>query len=90
MALQQYMSCLINPHVTANTDAHINIGLSLVDTTLEVGVDSLARFPSLLELIQDSICRNLVSLLATERIGVSPPSRDAASSCSAALGQSSR
>jgi len=68
--LLRFLASLINPHETANTEAQINIGLSLVTTALEVGVDSLARFPSLLGLIQDSICRNLVSLLATERIGV--------------------
>jgi len=68
--LLRFLASLINPHETANTEAQINIGLSLVTTALEVGVDSLAKFPSLLSLTQDSICRNLISLLATERIGV--------------------
>eukprot|EP00090_Calanus_glacialis_P001547 TRINITY_DN11122_c0_g1_i1.p1 TRINITY_DN11122_c0_g1~~TRINITY_DN11122_c0_g1_i1.p1 ORF type:complete len:1921 (+),score=712.97 TRINITY_DN11122_c0_g1_i1:73-5835(+) len=68
--LLRFLASLINPHETANTEAQINIGLSLITTALEVGVDSLSRFPSLLGLTQDSICRNLISLLGTERIGV--------------------
>jgi len=68
--LLRFLASLINPHEAANTEAQINIGLSLITTALEVGVDSLARFPSLLGLAQDSICKNLVSLLGTERIGV--------------------
>merc|ERR1719500_1854688 len=68
--LLRFLASLINPHETANTEAQINIGLALITTALEVGVDSLSRFPSLLGLAQDSICRNLISLLGTERIGV--------------------
>merc|ERR1719470_728496 len=68
--LLRFLASLINPHETANSEAQINIGLALITTALEVGVDSLSRFPSLLGLTQDSICRNLISLLGTERIGV--------------------
>jgi len=68
--LLRFLASLINPHEPANSEAQINIGLSLITTALEVGVDSLVKFPSLLGLAQDSICRNLISLLGTERIGV--------------------
>ena len=64
------MASLINPHEAANTETQINIGLSLVTTALEVGVEHLAKFPSLLMLVQDSLCRSFISLLGSERVGV--------------------
>jgi len=68
--LLRFLASLINLHEVANTEAQINIGLSLITTALEVGVHSLANFPSLLGLTQDTICRNLITLLGSERIGV--------------------
>ena len=68
--LLRFLASLINPHEAANTEAQINIGLSLVTTALEVGVNSLAKFPSLLVLVQDTLCRSFISLLASERVGV--------------------
>jgi len=68
--LFRFLASLINPHEQANTEAQIGIGLSLITTALEIGNDSLANFPSLLSLVQDEVCRNLISLLGTERIGL--------------------
>ena len=68
--LLRFLASLINPHEQANTEQQLQIGLNLVSCALEVGVDSLAIFPSLLALTQDEICRNLVSLLSSERIAV--------------------
>ena len=68
--LLRFLASLINPHEPANTEQQLQIGLNLVSCALEVGVDSLAMFPSLLALTQDEICRNLVSLLSSERIAV--------------------
>ena len=67
--LLRFLSSLINPHEPQNTDTQVGIGLALVSTALEVGVGSLASFPSLLALAQDQLCRNLTSLLQSERIG---------------------
>ncbi len=67
--LLRFLISLINPHEAGNTEAQINIGLSLITTALEVGVTSIGRFPSLLAMVQDNLCRSLISLLATERIG---------------------
>ena len=68
--LLRFLASLINPYEPSNTEAQINTGISLVTTALEVGVASLAKFPSLLSLVQDSLCRSFISLLASERIGV--------------------
>ena len=68
--LLRFLASLINPHEPANTETQINIGLSLVATALEVGVEALVRFPSLLSLVQDSLCRSFISLLQSERVGV--------------------
>merc|ERR1719500_1996239 len=68
--LLRFLASLINPHEQANSEQQLQIGLNLVTCALEVGVDSLALFPSLLALTQDEICRNLVSLLASERVAV--------------------
>ena len=68
--LLRFLASLINPHEQANSEQQLQIGLNLVSCALEVGVDSLAIFPSLLALTQDEICRNLVSLLSSERIAV--------------------
>ena len=68
--LLRFLASLINPHEPANTEAQINIGLSLVITALEVGVSYIEKFPSLLSLVQDSLCRSFISLLDSERVGV--------------------
>ena len=51
--LLRFLSSLINPHEPQNTETQVGIGLALVSTALEVGVGSLASFPSLLALAQD-------------------------------------
>ena len=67
--LLRFLISLINPHEAGNTETQINIGLSLITTALEVGVTSIVSFPSLLAMVQDNLCRNLISLLSTERVG---------------------
>merc|ERR1719334_397681 len=68
--LMRFLASIINPNEAANSEQQIQIGLSLVCCALEVGVESLAQFPSLLTLTQDEICRNLVNLLNSERVAV--------------------
>ena len=40
----------------------ITVGLNLLTVALEVGADYLANYPPLLSLVQDSLCRNLLSV----------------------------
>ncbi|XP_053611208.1 Golgi-specific brefeldin A-resistance guanine nucleotide exchange factor 1 isoform X2 [Plodia interpunctella] len=68
--LFRFLISLCNPLDAQNTSAMVHLGLSLVGTALEVGADHLAGYPSLLYLIKDPLCRNLLSLLSTERISI--------------------
>jgi hypothetical protein len=40
----------------------ITVGLNLLTVALEVGADYLAHYPLLLEIVKDSLCRNLLSV----------------------------
>ena len=40
----------------------ITVGLNLLTVAFEVGADYLAHYPLLLSLVQDSLCRNLLSV----------------------------
>jgi len=68
--LLRFLASLINPNDPQNTEQQIQIGLSLITSALEVGVESMEKFPSLMILVKDDICRNLISLLSTERVGM--------------------
>ncbi|XP_045523665.1 Golgi-specific brefeldin A-resistance guanine nucleotide exchange factor 1 isoform X1 [Pieris brassicae] len=66
----RFLISLCNPLDTQNTSAMVHLGLQLVGTALEVSADRLAQYPSLLYLVKDPLCRNLLSLLDTERISI--------------------
>ncbi|XP_063386835.1 Golgi-specific brefeldin A-resistance guanine nucleotide exchange factor 1 [Cydia fagiglandana] len=66
----RFIISLCNPLDTQNTSGMVHLGLCLAGTALEVGADQLARYPSLLYLVKDPLCRNLLSLLSTERISI--------------------
>ncbi|CAG9565007.1 unnamed protein product [Danaus chrysippus] len=68
--LFRFLISLINPLEPQNTSAMVQLGLSLVGTALEVAADHLASCPALLGLVRDPLCRNLISLLDTERISI--------------------
>ncbi|XP_028167374.1 Golgi-specific brefeldin A-resistance guanine nucleotide exchange factor 1 [Ostrinia furnacalis] len=68
--LFRFLISLCNPLDSQNTSAMVHLGLSLVGTALEVGADQLAACPSLFYLVRDPLCRNLLSLLGTERISI--------------------
>ncbi|XP_045774639.1 Golgi-specific brefeldin A-resistance guanine nucleotide exchange factor 1 isoform X2 [Maniola jurtina] len=68
--LFRFLISLCNPLDAQNTSAMVHLGLSLVGTALEVGADQIAKYPSLLYLVQDPLCRNLLSLLDTEKITI--------------------
>ncbi|XP_068617619.1 Golgi-specific brefeldin A-resistance guanine nucleotide exchange factor 1 [Battus philenor] len=68
--LFRFLISLCNPLDAQNTSAMVQLGLSLVGTALEVSADQLTRYPSLLHLVKDPLCKNLLSLLDTERISI--------------------
>ncbi|XP_052751168.1 Golgi-specific brefeldin A-resistance guanine nucleotide exchange factor 1 [Galleria mellonella] len=68
--LFRFLISLCNPLDAQNTSAMVHLGLCLVGTALEVGADQIANYPSLLYLVKDPLCRNLLSLLDTERISI--------------------
>ncbi|CAG4951268.1 unnamed protein product [Colias eurytheme] len=66
----RFLISLCNPLDTQNTSAMVHLGLQLVQVVLEVAADHLASYTSLMYLIKDPLCRNLLSLLDTERISI--------------------
>ncbi|KAI4455886.1 guanyl-nucleotide exchange factor [Holotrichia oblita] len=68
--LFRFLISLCNPMDKQNTDVMIHLGLSLLTVALEVGADSIGKYSSLLSLVKDDLCRNLFSLLNTERISM--------------------
>ncbi|KAK9887809.1 hypothetical protein WA026_000124 [Henosepilachna vigintioctopunctata] len=68
--LFRFLISLCNPHDKQNTDVMIHLGLTLLTVAFEVGADSIGKYPSLLALMKDDLCRNLFSLLNTERLSV--------------------
>lgn len=66
----RFLITLCNPLDKQNTDAMIHLGLTLLTVAYEVGADSIGKYSSLLALVKDELCRNLFSLLNTERLSV--------------------
>ncbi|KAF9421264.1 hypothetical protein HW555_002736 [Spodoptera exigua] len=60
--LFRFLISLCNPLDSQNTSGMVHLGLSLVGTALEVSADQLAKYPSLLYLVKDPLCRNLLSV----------------------------
>lgn len=42
------------------TDIMVQTGLSLLTVAFEVSADTIGRFPSLLDLVKNKLCRNLL------------------------------
>ncbi|XP_014241483.1 Golgi-specific brefeldin A-resistance guanine nucleotide exchange factor 1 [Cimex lectularius] len=68
--LLRFLASLCNPQDKQNTDFMIHMGLTLIMIALEVGADNIAKYPSLMVIVKDDICRNLFSLLNSERLAV--------------------
>ncbi|XP_065163849.1 Golgi-specific brefeldin A-resistance guanine nucleotide exchange factor 1 isoform X2 [Atheta coriaria] len=68
--LFRFLISLCNPHDKQNTDVMVHLGLTLLTTAFEVGADSIGKYSSLLALVKDELCRNLFSLLTSERLSV--------------------
>jgi brefeldin A-resistance guanine nucleotide exchange factor 1 len=66
--LFRFLISLCNPLDTQNNDNVIHIALNLLTVVFEVASDNIGNFYSLTSLVKDELCRNLFSLLATERL----------------------
>ncbi|XP_076275076.1 sec7 domain-containing protein garz isoform X2 [Rhynchophorus ferrugineus] len=68
--LFRFLISLCNPNDKMNTEVMIHLGLTLLTVAFEVGADSIGKHPALLSLVRDDLCRNLFSLLNSERISI--------------------
>ncbi|GFG39058.1 hypothetical protein Cfor_02589 [Coptotermes formosanus] len=68
--LFRFLISLCNPLDKQNTETMIHMGLTLLTVALEIGADSIGKYNSLLDLVRDELCRNLFSLLSTERLSI--------------------
>ncbi|CAH1968968.1 unnamed protein product [Acanthoscelides obtectus] len=68
--LFRFLISLCNPLDKQNTEVEIHLGLTLLTVAFEVGADSIGKYNTLLALVKDDMCRNLLSLLNTERLSV--------------------
>ncbi|XP_069705453.1 Golgi-specific brefeldin A-resistance guanine nucleotide exchange factor 1 isoform X3 [Periplaneta americana] len=68
--LFRFLISLCNPLDKQNTETMIHMGLTLLTVALEIGADSIGKYNSLLSLVKDELCRNLFSLLNSERLSI--------------------
>ncbi|XP_017837578.1 Golgi-specific brefeldin A-resistance guanine nucleotide exchange factor 1 isoform X2 [Drosophila busckii] len=68
--LFRFLIILCNPLDKQNTDNMIHTGLSLLTVAFEVGADNIGKYETLLELVKDDLCRNLIALLSSERLSI--------------------
>ncbi|XP_065333294.1 Golgi-specific brefeldin A-resistance guanine nucleotide exchange factor 1 isoform X2 [Cloeon dipterum] len=68
--LFRFLVSLCNPLDKQNTEVMIHTGLTLLTVACEIGADHISRYSSLLNLIKDDLCRNLFSLLSSERLSI--------------------
>ncbi|XP_075238410.1 sec7 domain-containing protein garz isoform X2 [Lycorma delicatula] len=61
---------LCNPTNKENTDVVIQLGLTLLTVALQVGADSVGQYASILPIVKDDLCRNLFTLLKSERLSI--------------------
>lgn len=60
--LFRFLISLCNPLDKQNTDIMIHLGLTLLTVAFEVGADSIGKYPALLALVKDDLCRHLFSV----------------------------
>ncbi|XP_063705647.1 LOW QUALITY PROTEIN: Golgi-specific brefeldin A-resistance guanine nucleotide exchange factor 1-like [Culicoides brevitarsis] len=68
--LFRFLILMCDPLDKQNTDTMIHTGLSLLMVAFEVSSNHISHFPSLLSLVQNECCRNLIALLDTERLSI--------------------
>lgn len=72
--LFRFLISLCNPLDQHNTENVLHIALDLLTVVFEVASDNLASYHSLIALVKDELCRNLFSLIQTEKINLIAPS----------------
>lgn len=60
--LFRFLISLCNPWDTQNTDAIMHIALNLLTIVFEVSADNLGNYSSLICLVKDDLCRNLIGV----------------------------
>lgn len=68
--LFRFLISLCNPLDASNNDNVIHIALNLLTVVFEVASDNIGNFYSLTTLVKDELCRNLFSLLTSERLPI--------------------
>ncbi|EDW47538.1 Golgi-specific brefeldin A-resistance guanine nucleotide exchange factor 1 isoform X1 [Drosophila sechellia] len=68
--LFRFLITLSNPLDKQNSDSMMHTGLSLLTVAFEVAADNIGKYEGLLELVKDDLCRNLISLLSSERLSI--------------------
>eukprot|EP00048_Salpingoeca_helianthica_P023468 m.24517 g.24517 ORF g.24517 m.24517 type:complete len:1480 (+) comp8714_c0_seq1:128-4567(+) len=64
--LLRFLVTMVNRRDRVNTDPVVTLGLGLLTTALETAGPALGRFPSVMEYVEDSLCRNIFALLKSE------------------------
>ncbi|KAF7390728.1 hypothetical protein HZH66_009208 [Vespula vulgaris] len=68
--LFRFLISLCSPLDKQNNEVMTHLGLNLLQVALEIAADALSNFPSLLLLVKDDLCRNLILLLGTDRLSI--------------------
>ncbi|XP_026671490.1 Golgi-specific brefeldin A-resistance guanine nucleotide exchange factor 1 isoform X2 [Ceratina calcarata] len=68
--LFRFLVSLCCPLDKQNNDIMTQLGLNLLQVALEIAADYLSNFPSLLALVRDDLCRNLILLLGSDRLSI--------------------
>ncbi|XP_064536174.1 Golgi-specific brefeldin A-resistance guanine nucleotide exchange factor 1 isoform X1 [Drosophila montana] len=68
--LFRFLIILCNPLDKQNSDSMMHTGLSLLTVAFEVAADNIGKYEALLDLVKDDLCRNLISLLSSERLSI--------------------
>ena len=68
--LFRFLVSLCSPLDKQNSEVMTHLGLTLLQVVLETAADYLSNFQSLLVLVKDDLCRNLILLLGTDRLSI--------------------
>jgi golgi-specific brefeldin A-resistance guanine nucleotide exchange factor 1 len=68
--LFRFVISLCNPLDQHNTENVLHIALDLLTVVFEVSSDNLASYYSLIELVKDELCRNLFTLIQSEKLNL--------------------
>lgn len=61
--LFRFLVSLCSPLDKQNNEVMTHLGLNLLQVALEIAADHLSNFPSLLALVKDDLCRNLILVM---------------------------